>query len=258
MKIPGRYFAFTTVAALAASLGASVLASQASATTAHSFVGGYSVIHNSGSSRPATTVALAAASVPACTAGDLGVWVAADQGDGAAGTAYVPLEFTNLSHHTCTLHGFPGVSAISSSGRQLGSPAVWDHGVPGTHCHAGPGRDGVRIVGIQRRNYRGLSCGQQAHCLRSAGLPTRPDPCRPCAVGLRYLHRPGLDRVFDRAGHCARPRRPRRHRLSPPPRTPALTARPSQIPGSSWSGGRHAITPDCCETPGDHSHRGLR
>jgi uncharacterized protein DUF4232 len=147
MKIRGRVFAFTTAAALAASLGASVLASQASATTAHSFAGGYSVIHNSGSHRPATTVALAAASVPACTAGDLGVWVAADQGEGAAGTAYVPLEFTNLSHHTCTLHGFPGVSAISSSGRQLGSPAVWDHGVPARTVTLAPGGTGYASLG---------------------------------------------------------------------------------------------------------------
>lgn len=69
----------------------------------------------------------AAASIPQCTAFDLGAWVAVGQGNGAAGTIYYPLEFTNLSGHTCSLFGFPGVSAIDSQGRQLGSPANWIH-----------------------------------------------------------------------------------------------------------------------------------
>ena len=57
MKIRGRVFAFTTAAALAASLGASVLASQASATTAHSFAGGYSPSssHETGGAMAATS-----------------------------------------------------------------------------------------------------------------------------------------------------------------------------------------------------------
>jgi hypothetical protein len=67
-----------------------------------------------------------AAFVPGCTAFDLGVWLAIDQGSGAAGTIYYPLEFTNLSGHACSLFGFPGVSALNAQGRQLGSPAGWD------------------------------------------------------------------------------------------------------------------------------------
>jgi Protein of unknown function (DUF4232) len=73
------------------------------------------------------TASTAAASIPKCTASDLGAWVAVDQGNGAAGTIYYPLEFTNLSGHTCSLFGFPGVSAIDRLGRQLGSPANWIH-----------------------------------------------------------------------------------------------------------------------------------
>jgi Protein of unknown function (DUF4232) len=61
----------------------------------------------------------------------LGVWVAADQGNGAAGTIFYPLEFTNLSGRTCSLYGFPGVSAIDRHGRQLGSPAGWESGTQG-------------------------------------------------------------------------------------------------------------------------------
>ncbi|HET9172298.1 MAG TPA: DUF4232 domain-containing protein [Actinospica sp.] len=80
-----------------------------------------------------------AAAVPKCASGDLGVWVAADRIGMAAGTWYMPLEFTNLGHRTCTLRGFPGVSAISSSGRQLGDAAAWDRSVKPTTVTLPPG-----------------------------------------------------------------------------------------------------------------------
>jgi hypothetical protein len=73
---------------------------------------------------------VASAAIPKCTAalgqrGNVSVWVADGQGNGAAGTIYYPLEFTNLSGHACSMYGFPGVSAISRGGQQLGSPANW-------------------------------------------------------------------------------------------------------------------------------------
>jgi Protein of unknown function (DUF4232) len=62
---------------------------------------------------------------PACEGGlGLGVWVAVSQANGAAGTTYYPLEFTNTSMVTCELFGYPGVSAVNGSGQQLGSPAA--------------------------------------------------------------------------------------------------------------------------------------
>jgi hypothetical protein len=78
----------------------------------------------------ARTAATSSASTPKCTAADLGTWVAADQGDGAAGTVFFPLELTNLSGHACSLFGFPGVSATDSHGHRLGGPARWDRSVP--------------------------------------------------------------------------------------------------------------------------------
>jgi len=75
---------------------------------------------------------VASAAIPKCAAlgqhGYVSVWVADGQANGAAGTIYYPLEFTNLSGHSCSMHGFPGVSAISRSGRELGSPARWRSG----------------------------------------------------------------------------------------------------------------------------------
>ena len=95
----------------------------------------------------AATSAPSAAATPRCAANagrpSLAVWVAVDQSQGAAGTIYYPLEFTNLSAHSCSLHGFAGVSAIDRAGRQLGSPAGWNSGTsntvilaPGATAHA--------------------------------------------------------------------------------------------------------------------------
>jgi hypothetical protein len=145
MNVRGRALVLTTAAALAAALGATGLAAQASATTTHPLAG-YSFIHDSGSQAAAASAAPSAARVRACTAAELGVWVAADQGDGAAGTIYFPLEFTNLSHRTCTLYGFPGVSAISGTGQQLGSPAAWDHGVSASTVTLAPGGTGYALL----------------------------------------------------------------------------------------------------------------
>ena len=107
------YFSVTArrVAAIAAVVAAAglIVATAAFATT------------SSGAARDS------AASAPGCTAFGLGVWLAIDQGSGAAGTIYYPLEFTNLSGHTCSLFGFPGVSVLNAQGNQLGSPAGWDH-----------------------------------------------------------------------------------------------------------------------------------
>jgi len=51
-------------------------------------------------------------------------------GSGAAGSTYYPIEFTNTSGATCTLYGYPGVSFITASGRQLGAAATEDPTYP--------------------------------------------------------------------------------------------------------------------------------
>jgi len=63
-----------------------------------------------------------AASIPACTSSGLVAWIDTS-GNGAAGSFYYDLEFTNLSGHTCTLSGYPGVSGVDLAGHQLGSAA---------------------------------------------------------------------------------------------------------------------------------------
>ena len=97
--------------------------------------------------------------IPRCSASDLGVWVAVNQGNGAAGTIYYPLEFTNLSHHTCYLFGYPGVSAIDLNGRQLGSPASWGSLAGARIVNLAPGATAHTILG-----YHDVVVGTAPEC----------------------------------------------------------------------------------------------
>ena len=47
------------------------------------------------------------------------------RGGAAAGTDYVPIDFTNISGHACVMFGFPGVSFVTGHpGQQIGDPAA--------------------------------------------------------------------------------------------------------------------------------------
>ena len=57
-----------------------------------------------------------------CTTADLRLTVGAS--NGAAGTIYYPLNFTNASSSACTVYGYPGVAFVSSpGGSQVGAAA---------------------------------------------------------------------------------------------------------------------------------------
>ena len=61
-------------------------------------------------------------SVPTCRTSDLVVWLDT-RGGAAAGSVYYHLEFTNLASKSCSLRGYPGVSAVGLRGEQRGHPA---------------------------------------------------------------------------------------------------------------------------------------
>jgi hypothetical protein len=63
------------------------------------------------------------ARLPACRSAAIAVRLG--RSEGAAGTIYVPIVFTNTGRVRCTLRGFPGVSSVDAAGRQIGSPARW-------------------------------------------------------------------------------------------------------------------------------------
>lgn len=101
----------------------------------------------------ATSSASAApAAVTECTSGQLAVWTSPDLSNGAAGTIFYPLEFTNVSHHTCFLVGWPGVSAVNGNIKQLGSAAARDSSVPRKVVNVAPGATAhatLRYIDVQ-------------------------------------------------------------------------------------------------------------
>lgn len=148
------------------------------------------VAAGAGSAASATS-AHAAPGVAKCTAANLGVWVAADQSQGTTGSIYYPLEITNLSRSTCYMYGHPGVSAVTSTGRQLGRPARWNPGapkvvtlIPGATAHA-------------MLQYQTVQVSPACHPANAAGLrvypPDRTSSARAfwdlvsCTTGPDYL-----------------------------------------------------------------------
>jgi len=101
---------------------------------------------SSGAVLTAATSRTAPAAVRACTADDLGVWLAVAQLDGAAGSVYYPLQFTNLSRHACAMRGFAGVSAVDRNLHQLGRPAGRAHVVPVRTVVLAPGRTAHAVL----------------------------------------------------------------------------------------------------------------
>jgi hypothetical protein len=87
----------------------------------------------------ASAAPAAPAAVPECASTSLAVWISPDLGNGAAGTIYYPLDFTNISNHTCYLVGWPGVSAVNGNLKQLGAAAVRDTTIPRQVVDVAPG-----------------------------------------------------------------------------------------------------------------------
>ena len=117
--------------------------------------------------RPATVNQPPPAVAPRCATGALTVWLGIP-GNGAAGSISYQLELSNTSARTCTLYGFPGVSAVSPNGSQLGRAASRDY------------TDPIRLVTLRR--------GATAHVLLKVvdvgNFP--PASCHPAtAVALR-------------------------------------------------------------------------
>ncbi len=119
--------------------------------------------------RPAA--ASAAAATPACKTSGLEVWLGLGPGGGTAGSTYHPIEFTNVTGHTCHLYGFPGVSAVNGSAHQLGSAAGRDHASAPHTVTLAPGATGhvlLRLVDVL--NYPPAVC----HPAAAAGLRVFP------------------------------------------------------------------------------------
>jgi hypothetical protein len=45
-------------------------------------------------------------------------------GNGFAGGIGYELQFTNITHHACSMEGFPNVTAVNVAGHRIGAPAT--------------------------------------------------------------------------------------------------------------------------------------
>lgn len=71
----------------------------------------------------------AAGAAPACPTRSLGLKLGLAQG--AAGSTYQAIDFTNISNATCTLYGYPGVSLAGGKPvTQIGLAAAESHATP--------------------------------------------------------------------------------------------------------------------------------
>jgi Protein of unknown function (DUF4232) len=82
-----------------------------------------------------------------CVPSDLAVWVNPDSADHTAGTTYYHLEYTNVSHITCFLWGYPGVLATTLGGKQLGAAALHNDPVKEKNVYLAPGGTAHSVFG---------------------------------------------------------------------------------------------------------------
>jgi Protein of unknown function (DUF4232) len=115
------------------------------------------------------THTITAASVPSCTTSGLVVWMDT-QGDGAAGTIYYKLEFTNQSGKTCSLYGYPGVSAVDLSGAQLGTAGSRDQSKVRTVRLANGATATAVLRVVEAGNFPSSTC----HIKSAAGVRVYP------------------------------------------------------------------------------------
>jgi hypothetical protein len=92
-----------------------------------------------------------------CTTGGLVVWMDT-QGDAAAGTTYFKLKLTNQSGRTCTLRGYPGVSAVNLAGRRLGSAGTRNPSSTPTVSLASGATANVTLGIVVAGNYPPATC----------------------------------------------------------------------------------------------------
>ena len=110
------------------------------------------------------------ASLARCQAPSLVVWLDTN-GNGAAGSTYYNLQFTNLSGSACELVGFPGVSAVGLGGSQVGLAAA--RSLPGgaVAIRLAPGATATSVIRLtDAANFPSQVC----HEVMAAGLRVYP------------------------------------------------------------------------------------
>ncbi len=120
---------------------------------------------------PKIAVAPKAAALRTCSRSQLTSWLGIP-GDATAGSTFYQLEISNISRRSCTLFGYPGVSA-TRSGHQVGSAAARAGSHPATLLTLAPGST-VHVI---------LQISDVSNFAHSACKPTQASALRVFAPG---------------------------------------------------------------------------
>jgi len=152
---------------------------------------GQSGVHPS----PATPAPLSTTSAPGkagttstrCHTSDLSL--STTEAGAAAGTYYRWVVLTNSSGSPCTLSGYPGVSLIDASGRQLGKPADRNPVHAPSVVMLPPGRSAYALVGFPNAaNFPSGKCTASSSSMRV--YP--PDELRSLLTAIHEPYCPGF------------------------------------------------------------------
>ncbi len=156
----------------------------------------------------------------------------------AAGTYFLPIEFTNTSGRACQLAGYPAVAfTTGQSGQQIGTEAAVDRAVPARSVLLAPG--GVAHAWLQILDTANYPAGK-CHPVTAAGLrvvaPGTQDATYVAALGAglqgRDQRRAGADRSPGAAGPGAAGNRLATKTVAPGEPTGRRDPRTRDQPGS--------------------------
>jgi hypothetical protein len=123
----------------------------------------------SGPAAPSASAASSSASAAGCASSGLKIKVDTSQSGAAAGSTYVPIDFTNTTSSACTLFGYPGVSFVTGpSGSQIGRPASRNRAAAATLVTLAPGGEAHATIQVANAgNYSPSACAPvTAHWLK--------------------------------------------------------------------------------------------
>jgi hypothetical protein len=108
-----------------------------------------------------------AAPAKACSSSVLVIWAGEEPGGATAGSVYYRIEFTNLSGSTCSLAGYPKVSAVDLHGKRIGAAAAIEPAKETPPIKLAPGATAMATLRIVNAlNFPTAKC----HATTAAGL----------------------------------------------------------------------------------------
>jgi hypothetical protein len=107
----------------------------------------------------------------ACASSNLVIWIPNGKGNGTAGSVYYNLSLTNSGKSTCTLQGYPRITAVTLAGKPLGLAATHESSGAAKAVQLASGAAAkVRVRITEAGNYSPSEC----HPTVAGGLAVTP------------------------------------------------------------------------------------